>query len=386
MPSFQIRDKARQVSLDVMSIRRRALAALAAPAALAAIALIASPASAGPEQRAGLETVAPADLLGSDLASQADRPRRPPADPSGAFVYRKGRLSPLNKVPGAAVDTTLGINNRRQTTGSYLDPGVTPNPDGVLPTHSFVRDRRGAVTRFDVPRALFTESFDINNQGRVAGTYADAGATLNPDGSVPRGVIHGFVRKPNGAIRTIDVPGAADTTVVSLNDRGQVVGVYDKFTASPRGFLRDRNGDITTIAVPGAAQSPLGPAPYGINNRGQVVGSYTDAGVVPNPDGTVPPRTVHGFLWQRGRITRLDVPGSLLTVAFGVNDRGQVAGGYQDAQGTEHGFVFHRGKYTTIDAPPPVDEDDTGNIAWGINDRGEIVVPGPGAGVRRVAP
>jgi probable HAF family extracellular repeat protein len=356
MASFQVTDRA------------RGLAALAAVAALAAIALVASPAGAAPERQVSIETVTP-------------------AGPSGAFVYRKGRLSPVAEVPGAAVATTVGINNRCQTTGSHLDPGATPNPDGVLPTHGFVRNRRGAVTRFDVPRALFTESFDINNQGRVAGTYADAGATLNPDGSVPRGVIHGFVRKPNGAVTTVDVPGAADTTVLSLNDRGQLVGIYDKYTAAPQGFLRDRDGDITKIEVPGAAQAPLGPAPYGINNRGQVVGSFTDPGVAPNPDGAVPPRTVHGFLWQRGRrITKLDVPGSVLTVAYGINDRGQVAGAYRDARGRQHGFLFHRGRYTTIDAPRPVDDDDMGNIAWGINDRGEVLVPEPGAGVRRVAP
>ena len=36
-----------------------------------------------------------------------------------------------------------------------------------------------------------------------------------------------------------------------------------------------------------------------------------------------------------------------------------------------------RRKYTTIDAPRPIDDFSNGNIAWGINDRGEVVIPDP---------
>jgi probable HAF family extracellular repeat protein len=69
-------------------------------------------------------------------------------------------------------------------------------------------------------------------------------------------------------------------------------------------------------------------------------------------------------------MTRLDVPGSIWTQPFGINDRGQISGGYYDAEGKQHGFLFERGSYKTLDAPGRTD-----NIAWGINDRGEIVIP-----------
>jgi hypothetical protein len=59
-------------------------------------------------------------------------------------------------------------------------------------------------------------------------------------------------------------------------------------------------------------------------------------------------------------------------VPTGCNDRGQVTGGYQDARGNEHGFLLTGGRTTTLDAPGRID-----NIALGINDRGEVVIPEP---------
>ena len=64
------------------------------------------------------------------------------------------------------------------------------------------------------------------------------------------------------------------------------------------GFLRDR-GRYTTIEHPDAI---LETAPYGINNRGQIVGGYDTAGFV-----------VHGFLLDRGRYRTIDYPGAQRT-------------------------------------------------------------------------
>lgn len=48
---------------------------------------------------------------------------------------------------------------------------------------------------------------------------------------------------------TIDVPGASSTTIMGINDAGQVVGAF--FNASIfLGFVRDSNGSFTTIDVP----------------------------------------------------------------------------------------------------------------------------------------
>jgi hypothetical protein len=373
-----------------------------------------------------METVGLGGVLGSDPGFEAKRRGRLPTDSSGAFVYRKGMYGPIGAIPGAApisavpgfpdvtvAQTHFAINDRGETAGFYAD--AAPGPDGTLPpgsTHGFVKDRRGEVASFDVPDASFLLVKGNNDRGQVVGEYGDAGATPGPDGMLPPGSVHGFVRDRRGAIRSFDVPFFRLHDVADLNDRGQIVGYYDNpdnagggaFLREPNGairsfdvpffrlhdvadlndrgqivgyydnpdnagggaFLREPNGAITRIDVPGALVTNA----HAINNRGQVVGAYLEAGAVPNPDGTVPANAVHGYRWDKGRMRRLDVPGSIWTQPFGINDRGQISGGYYDAAGRQHGFVLDRGRYKTLDAPGRTD-----NIAWGINDRGEVVIP-----------
>jgi probable HAF family extracellular repeat protein len=62
----------------------------------------------------------------------------------------------------------------------------------------------------------------------------------------------------------------------------------------------------------------------------------------------------------------------VITAHLGINNRGQITGGYYDATGTQHAFLQDQGRSQTLDAPG-------GNIAYGINDRGEIILPDPRA-------
>src|SRR5262245_32480899 len=79
-----------------------------------------------------------------------------------------------------------------------------------------------------------------------------------------------------------DFPGGIDTAAFGINERGDVVGVYDDEDGNRHGVLR-RNGHLTALDVPGATFS----APRGINNLGDVVGRYLDGN-----------RTSHGFLMR----------------------------------------------------------------------------------------
>ena len=57
----------------------------------------------------------------------------------------------------------------------------------------------------------------------------------------------------------------------------------------------------------------------------------------------------HGFIRSQGSYTQLDAPGADgITVAQGINEAGDVAGLFFDANGTSHGFVYN-GSYTVID-------------------------------------
>lgn len=76
----------------------------------------------------------------------------------------------------------------------------------------------------------------------------------------------------------------------------------------------------------------------------------------------------HGFLWQRGRFSTLDLPGATGTSAAAINDRGQIVGTYIDADGLPHGFLRDGTGFTTIDNPGAAL-----TIAYGINNRGQVV-------------
>lgn len=108
------------------------------------------------------------------------------------------------------------------------------------------------------------------------------------------------------------------------------VGSVPAFAAAPYNF--------TYFTVNGAKTQP-----FGINNLGQVVGSYYDG-------------VFHGFIRERaGTISTFDVPNSVETIAETINNQGMVVGGYYDAAGVEHGFFYDsvNGGFRTYDAPVP---------------------------------
>jgi uncharacterized membrane protein len=56
---------------------------------------------------------------------------------------------------------------------------------------------------------------------------------------------------------------------------------------------------------------------YGINDQSQIVGLYVDA-----------QELSHGFLYDKGLFTTIDLPGALHTEAYRINNEGQIAGLY----------------------------------------------------------
>ena len=125
-------------------------------------------------------------------------------------------------------------------------------------------------------------------------------------------------------------------------------------------FLRE-DGEFTRIEVPGADFTLV----HKIDNRGQVVGAYTDR------DGVQ-----HGFTLNRGRYRTIDFPGTSVTGVNASNVRGDIVGYYVEGDPTNptaaQGAVLSRGRLRLFDAPgPPTGR--AGTSAYDINDRGQIV-------------
>ena len=152
---------------------------------------------------------------------------------------------------------------------------------------------------------------------------------------------------------------ACELFPTGIDDRGQIVGEYIVDASKESAFVRDKRGRFTTIDVPGAQ----GTEPHRSNNRGQIVGLYSDD--TPIVNNSARPR---GFLLDRGELTALDVPGAVLTSPNGINDGGQVVGEYTRRGGMVHGFLWDKGRLMTFDGP-----DGTGASFYDINDRGQIL-------------
>ena len=222
---------------------------------------------------------------------------------------------------------------------------------GLLSVPGLAQEYR--FSTIDVPGATAT-AVNANSTHAIAGEFAGTD-----------GIAHGFVLN-KGVFTTIpDVldskptpvgvpPKLIQTTINGINAQGRFTGIYGD-GERPHAFVE---GATMPLEPDGALQSQAG----FINAQGQVVGTYRDAG-----------ETRHGFIWRKGNFTTFNVPGDdpvLGTVAFGINDPGEVVGNYVDGPtGVRRGFLrSSKGEYTTFDVPG-VDF----TAPQGINNAGQIV-------------
>lgn len=125
-------------------------------------------------------------------------------------------------------------------------------------------------TTFDPPGSVHTQPVSINDLGTAVGFYMDA-----------NGLIHSFVRNPNGSFISFEAPGSGTarflgTTAESISPVGVVTGNYTDSKTICHGFVRAHDGTITTFDAPGAGTlAPyVGTKPLSINLGGTIAGSY----------------------------------------------------------------------------------------------------------------
>jgi probable HAF family extracellular repeat protein len=170
---------------------------------------------------------------------------------------------------------------------------------------------------------------------------------------------HGFLYS-NGTYTSLTFPFPVSfNSAGGINNLGQIVGSYQDASNNNR-FLYSNGAYATSLDHPSAAGGVNGGTfAEGINDAGQIVGTYQDATAHP-----------HGFLYSNGSYTDIGVPFGINTSAHGINASGQIVGHYT-AAGSFHGFFYNpnTGLYTTLDDPMAT----AGTQAFGINDLGQIV-------------
>jgi probable HAF family extracellular repeat protein len=251
-------------------------------------------------------------------------------------------------VPGATQTSASAINNVGQIVGNYRD--------STGAWHGYVYTNGTFTNFFDVPGVNPPAPIGIsgiNDAGQIVGSiggpggkgflYSDGVFTdiyypqgfstsangINNAGQILVGIdfVGSFVLS-NGELTPIIVPGISPMLVQAsgINNIGQVVGSFG-FSDDLQGFLQDTNGDVTTFRFPGAVETH----PSGINDFGEIVGYYRGTG-----------GPYHGFIYRNGDFTPFDEPlvGSFLgTQTREINNAGQIVGTFTDASGRIQGFL-----------------------------------------------
>jgi len=231
--------------------------------------------------------------------------------PPHAVLWENGTITDLGTFDNASKSSATGINELGQIIGG--GEIYENNPE----THALLWDK-GTITDLGkigvwvspIGGLGFSEAYGINNRGQIVGRS-----------STETGV-HAVLWE-NGTITDLGtLPGDDYSEALGINERGQIMGLSGAWEATyPYHAVLWENGTITDLMIP---ITSYGGVSYGINNPGQIVfPSFLDIGYN------------RATLWDKGTITDLGAlfTGSGASVAFGLNDRGQVVGGAVDTNG-----------------------------------------------------
>jgi hypothetical protein len=172
----------------------------------------------------------------------------------------------------------------------------------------------------------------------------------------------------NPAFKTFTVAGSFET-IPDCIANGVIGGHYENTDLKPRGVVRASNGTITKFDPAGSESTfPIGSnglfhgftrtasgtissfdpagsiATYGgsINDKGAIAGSFEDSS-----------NLVHGYVRAAGgTIATFDPAGSADTSAASIDEEGQIAGWYYDDSRVIHGFLRQeKGKVAEFEVP-----------------------------------
>lgn len=213
----------------------------------------------------------------------------------------------------------------------------------------------GVFTPVIYPGSLWTRAVAVNCNGDIVGDHTV--------GKPSTGQERGFLLH-NGLYTTLQYPNSDGTIAAGINSAGDIVGWYWDKTGE-HGFLF-RGGVYSSLNFPGNAQFTEA---WKINDAGEIAGRY-----IGNSDGNH-----HIFVWSNGVYTAVaDVPGSKETAVIedgGLNNLGDIAGNYCTSKpcsigsvGNVHGFVLSTAVYTTFDYPGSV-----WTLAFGLNSSSAVV-------------
>jgi len=208
------------------------------------------------------------------------------------------------------------LGNNGLAAGHYEDS------DGLF--HGVILEN-GELRQYDFPGSVQTEIYGYSDStGILTGNFTDAS-----------GIRRGFSGET-----IVEFPGASETYADFVSGLGNIVGSYVDAEGTYHAYLRGPGGSFATLGIPEIPNMEYFFL-HGINDALVAVGRAKGAGGVP--------RT---YVGNPVALQEFQVPGSVSTEGWNVNQDGSVVGHYDTADGRRHGFIA-RPAQETIPRPPP---------------------------------
>jgi probable HAF family extracellular repeat protein/YD repeat-containing protein len=228
-----------------------------------------------------------------------------------AFIWQNGTMTDLG--------TLAGESGSFSTANAINDSGIVAgrSKDSTGKQHAAIW-----INRIIKSLALESESYSnassINNRNQVAGESTISDKTL------------AFIW--DNGVYTI-LPSIYDNCLTkAINSQGQVVGYC---TSYPSGedhiVIWPGNNEVIELGLGNVGN------PVDINDAGTVTGTIITS-----------PEIAKAFIWKNGQIAYLPTLGGAGSVAWAINNRDQVIGFSNTANGENHAFYWEIGAMTDI--------------------------------------
>jgi len=206
--------------------------------------------------------------------------------------------------PGSQNTYFFALGNNGNAAGYYEDS------EGK---HRGIVLQDSELQQYDFPGAVETEIYGISDAtGALTGNFIDVS-----------GVRRGF-----SGDEIIEYPGATETFADFVNASGGMVGSYIDAEGLYHPYIRTPEGRFVSLDLPSAAQLEYFFV-HGINDARVVVARTKRVGGVPG--------TLVGT-FQQG-LKRFQVPGSVSTEGYNINQDGSIVGHYESTDGRRLGFI-----------------------------------------------